>query len=368
METLTMNLEELRRQIDTIDDSILSLLENRARVALKIAEAKREAGVVGFHDPERERELLGRLLSRGGGAFPSEAIRAVFREIMSGCLSLEEPLRVAFLGPEGTFSHIATHRLFGSSAHYRQATTIEGVFDDVSRGDATYGVVPIESAVEGSVDSTLDALMRNELKIRQEIVLEISHCLLSHAPSLAKIERVYSHPQALAQCRAWLATHLGFAETIPVTSTAKAAHEALSDPASAAVASLWAAKIHDLPVLCEKIQDQSHNVTRFVVIAQEDAPATGDDKTSLVFSTRDEIGALRQVLSVFEEASINLSRIESRPSGNEVWEYNFFVDIEGHREEAHLAKALLEVGRRSEMLKLLGSYPHCRDRSEGARD
>lgn len=352
-----MELEDLRRQIDEIDDRILSLLSERAAIAEEIAKTKRLSGATRFHDPEREREVLERLEAQGAGSFPRPSIRAVFREIMSGCLSLEEPLRVAFLGPEGTFSHIATRHLFGSAARFREATSIDGVFDAVLRGDAAYGVVPIESVAEGSVDSTLDALLQSGLQIRQELVLDISQCLLSRAASLTDIERVYSHPQALAQCRIWLATHLPSAQVVPAPSTAAAAREAAADPAGAAIASRLAGELHGLPVLYESIQDRVSNATRFVVIASQDAPRTGDDKTSLAFSTPDEIGALRRVLSFFEEAGINMSRIESRPSGKEPWGYVFYVDIRGHREDAHVARVIEELKARCRMARSLGSYP-----------
>lgn len=359
-----MKLDELRRHIDEIDDRILALLKERAVVAENVAAAKMAANVAVFHDPEREREVLDRLEAKGAGTFPPKAIRAVFREIMSGCLSLEQPIRIAFLGPEGTYSHIAARQSFGTAALYREATSIEGVFDAVLRGDAVYGVVPIENVTEGSVASTLDTLLQSDLRIRQELVLDIAHCLLSRADRLTSIERVYSHPQALAQCRAWLSKYLAFAQTIPTASTAAAAREALADPAAAAIASRLAGELHGLPILRDDIQDRTNNATRFVVMARDDAPRTGNDKTSLAFSTPDETGALRRALSLFEGAGINLSRIESRPAGEEPWQYVFYVDAEGHREDPGLHRAIAELEAQCPLVKILGSYPRAALRKE----
>lgn len=352
-----MNLEELRRRIDELDDAILGLLEERAKVVLEVAKAKSAAGVTSFHDPEREREVLDRLEARGAGPFPRSAIRAVFREIMSGCLSLEQPLRIAFLGPEGTFSHVAAKRAFGDAAVYEQRASLDEVFEAVRRGEAVYGVVPIESLAEGSVDSTLDALWRSDLRIRLELVQEVSHCLLTLAPELARIERVYSHPQALAQCRSFLARHLPHAKTLPTASTACAAQKASADPAAAAIASKLAGERYGLRCARESIQDRQPNATRFVVVARADAPRTGDDKTSLAFSTKHEVGALRRILSIFEEASIDLCRIESRPHPERSWEYLFFVDAHGHRLDPHVASALEKLKAQSSTLRVFGSYP-----------
>jgi len=355
-----MNLEELRRRIDELDDAILGLLERRANVALDIAKAKAAAGVTRFHDPEREREVLDRLEARGAGRFPRAAIRAVFREIMSACLSLEQPLRVAFLGPAGTFSHIAARRAFGGAAVYEPADSLDDAFESVRRGECAYGVVPIESLAEGSVDSTLDALWRGDLRIRMELVQEISHCLLTLAPSLERIERVYSHPQALAQCRSFLARHLPSAQMIPTPSTARAAQEALADPAGAAIASKLAGELYGIPALRESIQDRQPNVTRFVVVAKSDAPRTGDDKTSLAFSTKNEVGALRRILSIFEDAGIDLSRIESRPHPEKPWEYVFFVDAHGHRLDPHFVTAIEKLEAHCSTLRIFGSYPRAK--------
>jgi chorismate mutase/prephenate dehydratase len=352
-------LEDLRLQIDALDDKILAILEQRAGVVLHVAEAKREAGNVTFHDPERERFVIERLVKKGAGRFPVDAVRSVFREIMSGCLSIEQPISIAFLGPEATFSHMAARHLFGLAAHYREATTIEGVIDTVRRGDAQYGVVPFENSSEGAVTFSLDAFIEGGVAIRQEAVLPISLCLLSRAPGLTKIDRVYSHPQPLGQCRLWLAKNLSNCQIVQTTSTSAAAREALEDDRTAAVASRLAAELYGLSVLRDGIQDREENATRFVVIAREDAPRTGNDKTSLVFSLPNaaERGALKRVLEVFDRCEINLTRIESRPKGQRAWEYLFLADIEGHREDPGVATAIAELGKFCDVVKVLGSYP-----------
>lgn len=350
-------LADARRRIDALDDEILALLASRASLAKTVARLKRTADVASFHDPERERYVLERLVALGGKRFPPDAIRAVFREVMSACLSMEEPLRVAYLGPEGTFSQMAARSLFGREARYRECATIEGVFEAVESGDAPYGVVPFENSTEGAVSMTSDALVESNVCIRQEHVLPISHCLLSRARSLGDIQTVYSHPQALAQCRAWLAKHLPRAQVVQTTSTAAAAREAHADPRAAAIGADLAGEIHDLPILRAGIQDRRENATRFVVIAREDAPPSGKDKTTLAFGLADGKGALRRVLSIFEEADVNLTRIESRPSRKMAWHYVFLVDVEGHRKDPKLARALRSLARATDFVHVVGSYP-----------
>jgi chorismate mutase/prephenate dehydratase len=356
-----MSLDDLRRRIDSIDDQILTLLEQRAEVVSHVARTKQDRRLP-VHDPEREREVLERLAGRGAGHFPREAIVAVYREIMSACLAMQAPVTVAFLGPEGTFSHIAARELFGLAARYVEATTIEGVFDAVRRDAAAYGVVPIENTTEGSVTWSADALLEGGLFIRRELVLDVSHCLLGHVDKLTAVERVYSHPQALAQCRAWLAKNLGGAQLVQTSSTAGAAREAAVDPGGAAIGSSLAGELAGLPVLRDNIQDRAENATRFVVLAREDAPRTGDDKTTLGFALRDEPGALRKALEIFDAEGVNLSRIESRPSRQKAWEYVFIVDVEGHREDLGVTRAVTRLRAQSESVTLLGSYPrHDRD-------
>lgn len=350
-------LGEARARIDALDVAILALLEERADVAREVAAVKRAAEIQVFHDPERERQVLERLVDRGGDRFPPDAIRAVFREVMSACLSVEEPLRVAYLGPEGTFSQMAARRLFGLQARYRECATIEAVFDAVHSKDATYGVVPFENSTEGAVSMTSDALLEGDLLIRQEYVLPVSHCLLSRAKSLGSITAVYSHPQALAQCRMWIAKHLPRAQVVQTSSTAAAAREAHTDERAAAIGADIAAELHDVPILRTRIQDRRENATRFVVLAHEDAPPSGKDRTTLAFGVAHHKGALRRVLTDFETAGVNLTRIESRPSRKAPWQYVFLVDVEGHRADPALRAALRAARKSAAFLKLVGSYP-----------
>jgi chorismate mutase/prephenate dehydratase len=351
-----MSLDDLRNRINTIDDQILALLEQRADVVALVAREKARAGIATY-DPEREREVLDRLAKKGAGRFPRESIVAVYREVMSACLAIQAPVTVAFLGPEGTFTHIAARRLFGLAARYSEAATIEGVFDAVRRGSAAYGVVPIENSTEGSVTFAVDALLEGGVLIRRELVLEVSQCLLSVADKLTAVERVYSHPQALAQCRGWLARNLAGAQIIQTASTAGAVRDAAVDPGGAAIGSRLAGEIHDVPILRERIQDRAENATRFVMLAREDGPRTGDDKTTLGFPLPDERGALRRVLEIFDAAGVNLTRIESRPSRQKAWEYVFLVDVEGHRDDETVARAIEALGARCESVAVLGSYP-----------
>jgi chorismate mutase/prephenate dehydratase len=361
-----VSLEDLRTRINSLDDAILELLEERARVVGDVGRAKREANLPTY-DAERERLILDRLAARAG-RFPPEAIRAVYREVMSACLALQEPLKIAYLGPEGTFSHAAARALFGLAAQYTEATTIEGVFDAVTRGQAQHGVVPIENSSEGSVSHAADALVDGTLLIRGEFELDVAQCLLTRAPGLASIERVYSHPQPLGQCRVWLAKNLGSAQLVQTASTVAAVREALNDAGGAAIASRLASDLYGLPIARERIQDHAENVTRFVMISQEDAPRTGDDKTTIAFSVRDGRGALMRVLAVFDEEGLNLTRIESRPSrdkgkadkadkADKRWDYVFLADLEGHRTDANIARAMERLREKCPMVKHLGSYP-----------
>jgi chorismate mutase/prephenate dehydratase len=352
-----VSLDDPRKRIDDLDDRILQLLEERALVVSDVLAAKRASNLP-THDPERERQVLERLAGRAGH-FPAEAIRAVYREVMSACLALQEPLKIAYLGPEGTFSHAAARTLFGLAATYIETTTNESVFDAVARHEAKYGVVPIENSTEGSVVHAVDALIEGELLIRGELELEVAQCLLTRAGGLGAIERVYSHPQALGQCRVWLAKNLSAAQLVQTPSTVVAVREALADARGAAIASHLASELYGLPVLRERIQDRPENFTRFVLVSLEDAPRSGADKTTIAFSIRDAQGrgALLRVLAILDEEEINLTRIESRPSREKPWEYVFLADLEGHREDANLARVMTRLRERCPLLKHLGSYP-----------
>jgi chorismate mutase/prephenate dehydratase len=356
----TVPLDDLRKRIDELDDGILKLLDERARVMSDVAREKREAGLPPYA-PDRERLVLDRLAARAG-KFPAEAIRAVFREVMSACLALQEPIKVAYLGPEGTFSHAAARGFFGLAASYLEATTFDGVFDAVARRQAQDGVLPIENSTEGSVPNAIDALVASDLLIRAEFELEVSQCLLTRTTSLASIERVYSHPQPLGQCRVWLAKNLGSAQLVQSPSTTAAVREAMTDPNGAAVASRLASEIYGLPVMRERIQDHPENFTRFVIVSSVDAARTGNDKTSIAFNLRDAHGrgALLRVLTMFDEAGINLLRIESRPSREKPWDYVFFAELEGHRDDGNVIDGLERLRVICPMVKHLGSYQRAR--------
>jgi chorismate mutase/prephenate dehydratase len=355
-----VSLDDFRKRIDELDDGILKLLDERARVVAEVARAKRAANLPTY-DPDRERMILDRLAGRAG-RFPADAIRAVYREVMSACLALQEPLKVAYLGPEGTFSHAAARAFFGLAASYCEATTMEGVFDAVTRRQAQHGVVPIENSSEGSVPHAVDALVAGDLLIRAEFEIEVAQCLLTRAAGLASIERVYSHPQPLGQCRVWLAKNLGSAQLVQASSTAAAVREAMADSGGAAVAGRFASELYGLPVMRERIQDNPENYTRFNVVSTEDAVRTGDDKTTVAFSLRDGHGrgALMRVLAVFDQDAITLTRIESRPSRDKPWDYVFLAELEGHRDDANVAHAMERLREKCPMVKHLGSYARAR--------
>lgn len=355
-----MGIDDKRRRIDAIDERILDLLDERARTAAQIGEEKRDSSQA-HYDPAREEQVLARLeqlmAERSDAMFPAGSVRPVFRQIISACLALQQPISVAYLGPPGTFTHMAALGSFGLAAHYVEATTIAAVFDAVERGSVSYGIVPIENSTEGGVTFTLDCLLDSDVRIRGEIVLDVNQCLVGRHDDLGHIQRVYSHPQALAQCRGWLAQNLPSAQLVVSPSTSTAAREASADDAAAAVASRLAAELNGLEVIREGIQDRPQNATRFVLLAPEDAPPSGHDKTSLVFSAPHERGALRRILTIFDEEGINLTRIESRPGRSKMWEYVFFTDLEGHRQDAPVARALDQLAQQCAMVKVLGSYP-----------
>ncbi len=349
-----------REEIDRIDDVILELLNKRANLAIEIGKAKASRHLE-FYSSQRERAIFERLSAKNDGPFPNEALRAVFREIMSASLSLEKPLKVSFLGPRATFTHLACLQYFGRSSQFIPEKNIRSVFEGVERERVDYGVIPIENSTEGVIAHTLDLFMECDVRISEEIMIEIGLDLLSRSESLDDIRRVYSHPHAIAQCRNWLEDRLEDAEIIDVPSTAKAAEIASTEPNSGAVASSYAAKLYDLNVLEKRIQDIPHNYTRFLVIGKKDEAPTGRDKTSLMFSLgKDNVGALYNALKPFAENGVNLTKIESRPCKGKPWEYIFFVDLEGHHTDDKLVAALEAFREGCSDLKLLGSYPQGR--------
>jgi chorismate mutase/prephenate dehydratase len=350
------SLEELRSGIDRVDGEILALLTRRAELAREVGTLKRQRGERAYA-PHREEMLLDRLreMGRDAGLSP-EAVTRIFREIISACRALEAPLRVAFLGPEATFTHIATHRHFGSDVHFSPQPTQADVFQQVERERADYGVVPIENSTMGVVGDTLDLFARSGLQICGEILLPVAHHLLGNA-TLAAVERTYSHRQAFAQCALWLRRHLPNCEQIEVGSTAEAARRAAKEPGAAAIASDLAAELYGLNILAQHIEDSSENITRFLVIGRHIAGRTGRDKTSLLFAVKHEVGALVRVLERFGSHDINLAKIESRPSRIRSWEYLFYVDVEGHTDDESLRAALAEIEAVCQFVKVLGSYP-----------
>ena len=352
------SLEQLRKVIDEVDKDLLDLISERARLAQEVAEVKNSSvESASFYRPEREAQILRKVIEQNKGPLSEEEMARLFREIMSACLALEQVLDIAYLGPEGTFTQTAALKHFGHSVNTSAFGSIDQVFREVESGASNYGVVPVENSIEGVVNHTLDMLNHSSLMICGEVELRIHHHLLSKDESIDKICQVYSHQQSLAQCRAWLDTHLIKAERIAVASNAEAAKIASTRDNVAAIASEAAGELYELNTLASNIEDEPDNTTRFLVIGKEMCNASGNDKTSLIFSAPNKPGALHRMLSCFAENGVSMTRIESRPSRREMWDYVFFVDIEGHAEDASVKKALAELEDHAAMVKLLGSYP-----------
>jgi chorismate mutase / prephenate dehydratase len=350
-----MDLGDWRSRINDIDNQILQLLNQRAEAALQIGDLKRRQDAPSYA-PEREAELLGRLTA-GDGPLPAEAIVAIWREIVSACRALEAPLTVAYLAPPGTFTHQVARERFGAAAAYYPSRTIAETFDDVERGRAQLGVVPVENTTDGAVNVTLDRLVHTELQICGELTLEVTQHLLSRATDLAHVKRVLSHPQGLGQCRGWLAEHLPEVPQEETASTAGAVEVAAADPSVAAIAGDLAGRLYGVPILRRRIEDNHQNTTRFLVIGHRPSGPSGRDKTSILFAMPNQPGALYRILEPFAQAGINLTKIESRPAKRMPWDYVMFVDFEGHRETPVVAAALREIAGRTKHLKILGSYP-----------
>jgi chorismate mutase/prephenate dehydratase len=353
-----MTLGEIRSRIDAIDSQLLELLNQRAELVHEVGVLKKREGV-SIYAPEREEKLLRSLIelnARIKGRLPATAVRAIYREIMSASFALEKGLVIAYLGPVATWSHQAAREKFGASVDYAAQSSIAEVFNVVARGKADYGVVPIENSTEGAVNYTLDQFMDSELRVCAQFSLRIENNLLAKAPR-EEIRVVYTHPQVIGQCRQWLRHNLPHVDLIEVSSTTRAAELASREPNSAAIAGRMAAEVYGLEILESSIQDSPNNTTRFLIIGPNTCPPTGDDKTSIMFSVRDKPGALFSALAPFKELRINMSKIESRPSKRKAWEYFFFVDIDGHAEDAPLVKALDELQKHCSFVKILGSYP-----------
>ncbi len=350
-----MNIPDHRKAIDQLDAQIVRLLNDRTKHVLAIGEIKLKAGEE-IYVPHREHTVLQRICHHNQGPMTNEQLRAVYREIMSSALALEKTLTIAYLGPEATFTHQAAIRRFGSSLHYSAQKTIADVFTEVSKNRADYGVVPVENSTEGVVTHTLDMFVDSDLKVVSQIILPVQQCLLSKSPR-TKIQKLYAHPQSLAQCRGWIQNHLPRVEIIETSSNARSAEFAAQEQSTAAIAGLLAAEKYGLPVLEHDIQDNAANATRFLVLGRQCSPPTGNDRTSLMVSILDKVGALHRALDAFRRYRINLTRIESRPSKRKAWAYFFFIDCDGHVQDDKVTKAVRLLEEQSSFVKVLGSYP-----------
>ncbi|MCB9844840.1 MAG: prephenate dehydratase [Phycisphaeraceae bacterium] len=364
------DLSALRVRIDRIDVRLVRLLNERARLVEQIGRSKRSYNIP-IYAPHREAEVLNRALRANEGPLPDRTIEGIFREMMSGSFALEQPLRIGYLGPQGSYSHLAATKHFGSSVDYDDLRTITGVFEEVRRGHVDYGLVPIENSTGGGIFETLDAFLEHAqaVTVYAEVQLEVHHALLTNCEAKA-VRRIHAKPEAAAQCRIWLATQMPQAEVVPAPSSSRAAMIALEEQrtaegigsaaASAAIGSTLAGQLYGLNVLFEGIEDKPNNVTRFFVICRQKAERTGDDKTSIMFKTLDKPGALVEALTVFARSGVNLTHIDKRPSGAVNWDYTFFVDAVGHREDPSVVGALRELASHCKEVTVLGSYPRSR--------
>ena len=353
-----MSLEEIRKKIDGLDEKIIGLLNDRTKLALEIGKLK-QAKDSEIYAPARESEIYRKIDSLAKGPLTTDALKSIYREIMSASLALEKPISVAYLGPEATFTHLASLSKFGSSVRYVPCTSITDVFAEVDHKRVDYGVIPVENSIEGAVSHSLDMFIDSDLKICSEILFEISHNLMATC-ALKQIKRVYSNPQVFGQCRLWLETNLPRVELIATASTTQAAQKAQAEDGSAAIASKLAATLYNLNILAEGIEDLAHNVTRFLVVGRQMAARTKNDKTSIVVSIKDKVGALYEMLDPIRENKVNMTKIESRPSKKKAWDYYFFIDMEGHIEDSPIKKTLEAIEDRVRFLKVLGSYPQVR--------
>ncbi|MBP7418000.1 MAG: prephenate dehydratase [Xanthomonadales bacterium] len=352
------DLGEVRVRIDAIDLQIQSLIQERAGFARLVGAAKGPLkAAVEYYRPEREAQVLRRVVDRNEGPLSDEVLVRLFREVMSACLAQQEPLRIGYLGPEGTFSQQAVHKHFGHSAHGLPLSTIEEVFEEVEAGNADFGVVPVENSGQGTIQSTLDMFLTSTLKICGEVELRVHQYLLSRTGRIEDVERVYSHPQSLAQCKSWLRQHVPNAERLPVASNAEAARRSRTADDAAAIAGESAGKVYGLKVVAGPIEDRPDNTTRFLVLGRNLFPASGNDRTSLLVSVHDRPGALYSVLRPLAEHGISMNRIESRPAHQGKWVYAFFIDVSGHVEDPAMQAVLGELGEFADAVRILGSYP-----------
>jgi len=353
---MSQNLSQLRNSIDRLDKKLLALLNERASIAEQVAHSKKNEAVE-VYAPEREETVVKRIVGRNRGPLAKEDVASIFSEIISSCRALQSRLKVVYLGPEGTFTHLAALKKFGKHVDLIGKGNVVEIFREVERGTADCGVVPVENSIEGAVTHTLDMFFESDLKICAEVTLEVTHYLLGLVKK-EKIKKIYSHPQVFAQCRAWIAQHFGGAELIPVSSTSRAAECVVKHKGEAAcLGSAALSKLYHLNLISAHTEDAAYNLTRFFIIAKKDSAPTGEDKTSLLFSVKDRVGALYEMLLPFKKNRLNLTKIESRPSKKRPWEYYFFVDIQGHRDSPRVKKALNTLRRKCVFLKVLGSYP-----------
>ncbi|QEY58683.1 prephenate dehydratase [Pseudomonas sp. C27(2019)] len=356
-------LQALRVRIDSLDEKILELISQRARCAQDVGRIKMQSLAEGeeaiFYRPEREAQVLKRIMELNKGPLGNEDMARLFREIMSSCLALEQPLKVAYLGPEGTFSQAAALKHFGQAVISKPMAAIDEIFREVAAGAVSFGVVPVENSTEGAINHTLDSFLEHDLVICGEVELRIHHHLLvADNTQTERITRIYSHAQSLAQCRKWLDAHYPNVERVAVSSNAEAAKRVKSEWNSAAIAGDMAAQLYGLTVLADKIEDRPDNSTRFLIIGNQSVPATGDDKTSVIISMSNKPGALHELLVPFHASGIDLTRIETRPSRSGKWTYVFFIDFYGHKDDPLVKSALESIAKESVGLKILGSYPN----------
>lgn len=357
-------LAAIRRQIDDLDKELVALINRRAGLAETVARIKDGGGSAYYYRPEREAEVLRALTEGNDGPLPGAHLARIFQEIMSACRALQKSLAVVYLGPEGTFTESAALKHFGHAIDALPVDGISAVFRQVESGAGDYGVVPIENSTEGVVGHTLDMFVSSELTICGEVELRIHHCLMASAGQIGAIGKIYSHQQSFAQCRRWLESHVPNAVHETLSSNGEAARRAAAEPGTGAIAGAIAAEDNQLQVLARNIEDEPGNTTRFVVIGRQAVGATGRDKTSVLFSTKDRPGALYDLLQLFKKRGINMTRIESRPSRRGNWSYIFYVDFEGHVADANVEAALTELARLAPFYKFLGSYPQCGPRAE----
>jgi chorismate mutase/prephenate dehydratase len=352
------NLLKLRKSIDQLDGKVVQLLNKRAQYVLQIKQIKNKFNA-SFYSPQREQEVYKNVCLNNNGPFSNEILKNIFREVMSGSLALETKLKIAYFGPEGTNTHLAALKKFGTASVYFPVPSIKDVFVEVEKGRADYGLVPVENSTEGTINHTLDLLIDSELKICSEIAIPITHNLMSSLGDLNKIKKIYSHYQAIAQSRIWLETHLPNVLVVEVASTAKAAQLAQKDKTVAAIAPEVAANVYNLKIIARGIEDLNDNITRFLVIGKNFSKATGNDKTSIMISIKDKVGALHKILTYFQNYKVNLTNIESRPSRKKAWDYFFFIDFVGHVNDSKIKKILSDLEESTAFIKVLGSYPKC---------